>query len=53
MMLRLCWRSGKETGLKALFLRLLAAEAIVGGVALLIVELFPMRLIGVNADLKL
>ncbi len=32
---------------KALFTRLLAAEAIVGGAALLIVELFPQQLIGI------
>lgn len=32
---------------KALFTRLLAAEALVGGLALLIVELFPRQLIGI------
>lgn len=32
---------------KALFVRLLVAEAIVGGIALLIVELFPIQLIGI------
>ena len=39
--------AGRKDRAKALFLRLLAAEAIVGGVALLIVELFPRQLIGI------
>ena len=39
--------AGRKDRAKALFVRLLAAEAIVGGIALLIVELFPMQLIGI------
>lgn len=39
--------AGRKDRAKALFVRLLAAEAIVGGVALLIVELFPQQLIGI------
>lgn len=39
--------AGRKERAKALFTRLLAAEAIVGGVALLIVELFPRQLIGI------
>ena len=38
--------AGRKDQVKSLFTRLLAAEAIVGGVALLIVELFPTQLIG-------
>ena len=39
--------AGRKDRAKALFLRLLAAEAAVGGVALLIVECFPRQLIGI------
>ena len=39
--------AGRRDRAKALFLRLLAAEAVVGTAALLIVELFPRQLIGV------
>ncbi|MBD5155260.1 MAG: MATE family efflux transporter [Oscillibacter sp.] len=39
--------AGRKDRAKALFLRLLAAEAVVGGVALLIVECFPRQLIGI------
>lgn len=39
--------AGRKDRAKVLFLRLLAAEAVVGGIALLIVELFPTRLIGI------
>ena len=39
--------AGRKDRARELFLRLLKAEAIVGGVALLIVELFPGRLIAV------
>ena len=39
--------AGRKDRAKALFVCLLAAEAIVGGVALLIVELFPVQLIGI------
>ena len=39
--------AGRKDRAKALFVRLLAAEAIVGGIALFIVELFPMQLIGI------
>lgn len=39
--------AGRNDRAKALFLRLLAAEAAVGGAALLIVELFPRQLIGI------
>ena len=39
--------AGRKDRAKALFVRLLAAEAIVGGIALLIVELFPTQLIGI------
>ncbi len=38
--------AGRKDRAKALFVRLLTAEAIVGGVALLIVELLPGQLIG-------
>jgi putative MATE family efflux protein len=38
--------AGRKDRAKALFTRLLAAEAVVGAVALLIVELFPRQLIG-------
>lgn len=38
--------AGRKERAKALFVRLLTAEAIVGGVALLIVELLPGQLIG-------
>ena len=39
--------AGRRDRAKAIFTRLLAAEAIVGGAALLIVERFPRQLIGV------
>lgn len=39
--------AGRRDRAKALFTRLLAAEAIVGAAALLIVELFPRQLIGI------
>ena len=39
--------AGRKDRAKALFVRLLTAEAIVGGIALLIVELFPTQLIGI------
>ena len=39
--------AGRGDRAKSLFTRLLAAEAIVGAVALLIVELFPRQLIGI------
>lgn len=39
--------AGRKDRAKALFIRLLAAEAIVGAAALLIVELFPRQLIGI------
>lgn len=39
--------AGRKDRAKALFTRLLAAEAIVGAAALLIVELFPRQLIGI------
>ncbi len=39
--------AGRRDRAKALFLRLLAAEAIVGGAALVVVELFPHQLIGI------
>ena len=39
--------AGRKDRTKALFVRLLAVEAIVGGIALLIVELFPIQLIGI------
>lgn len=39
--------AGRKDRARALFTRLLAAEALVGAAALLIVELFPARLIGV------
>lgn len=39
--------AGRRGRAKALFTRLLAAEAIVGAMALLIVELFPRQLIGI------
>ena len=39
--------AGRRDRAKALFVRLLAAEAVVGGIALLIVELFPKQLIGI------
>ncbi|MCM1149380.1 MAG: MATE family efflux transporter [Butyricicoccus sp.] len=39
--------AGRRDRARALFLRLLAAEAAVGAVALLIVELFPRQLIGI------
>ena len=39
--------AGRKDRAKALFLRLLAAEAAVGGAALLIVECFPRQLIGI------
>ena len=39
--------AGRRDRAKSLFVRLLAAEAIVGGVALFIAELFPMQFIGV------
>ena len=39
--------AGRKDRAKSLFLRLLAAEAVVGGIALLVVELFSMRLIGI------
>ena len=39
--------AGRKDRAKSLFTRLLIAEAIVGGVALLIVELFPQQLIGI------
>ena len=39
--------AGRKDRARALFVRLLAAEAVVGAAALLIVELFPMQLIGV------
>lgn len=39
--------AGRRDRAKALFIRLLAAEAIVGAAALLIVELFPRQLIGI------
>ena len=39
--------AGRCDRTKALFLRLLTAEAVVGGAALLIVELFPQQLIGI------
>ena len=39
--------AGRNDRAKALFSRLLAAEAIVGAVAVLIVEIFPAQLIGV------
>ena len=39
--------AGRRDRAKSLFIRLLAAEAIVGAAALLIVELFPRQLIGI------
>jgi len=39
--------AGRKDRARALFTRLLTAEAIVGGVALVIVEVFPLQLIGV------
>ena len=39
--------AGRRDRAKSLFTRLLIAEAVVGGVALLIVELFPQQLIGI------
>lgn len=39
--------AGKGNRVRALFSRLLASEALVGGIALLIVELFPRQLIGI------
>lgn len=39
--------AGRGDRAKALFIRLLTVEAIVGGLALLIVELFPRQLIGI------
>ena len=39
--------AGHKDRAKALFVRLLTAEAIVGGAALLMVELFPRQLIGI------
>lgn len=39
--------AGRGDRAKALFRRLLTAEAVVGGAALLIVELFPQQLIGI------
>lgn len=39
--------AGRKDRARALFTRLLAAEALVGAVALLIVELFPRQLIGI------
>ncbi len=39
--------AGRKDRAKTLFLRFLAAEAVTGGAALLIVELFPQKLIGV------
>ena len=39
--------AGRKDRARALFIRLLTAEAIVGGIALLIVELFPTQLIGI------
>ena len=39
--------AGRNDRAKSLFTRLLAAEAIVGAAALLIVELFPHQLIGI------
>lgn len=39
--------AGRKDRAKSLFTHLLAAEAIVGAVALLIVELFPLQLIGI------
>lgn len=39
--------AGRKDRAKALFTRLLTAEAVVGAVALLIVELFPRQLIGI------
>lgn len=38
--------AGRKDRARSLFLRLLTAEALVGGIALLIVELFPVQLIG-------
>ncbi len=39
--------AGRKDRARALFTRLLTAEAIVGGVALVIMEVFPLQLIGV------
>lgn len=39
--------AGRKDRARALFIRLLTAEAVVGGIALLIVELFPMQLISI------
>lgn len=39
--------AGRKDRARELFIRLLAAEAVVGGAALLIVELFPQYLIGI------
>ena len=39
--------AGRRDRAKSLFTRLLIAEAVVGGLALLIVELFPQQLIGI------
>ena len=39
--------AGRKDRAKDLFIRLLAAEAIVGAAALLVVELFPRQLIGI------